>query len=118
MVCSMQRSSLHKVLTTPRVLASDPCRNLLPAHPRYVDSFDVASPSGNQLSCLVMEKLGDSMSHVMSHFLGGVGVGLPLPVVQQLTRRVVRALDYLHRCEPGVGQAVSGNGLSTLVWGS
>lgn len=65
-----------------------------------------------------MEKLGESMSHVMSHFLGGLGVGLPLPVVQQLTRRVVRALDYLHRCERGVGQAVSGNVWSALVWGS
>ncbi|KAG1675978.1 hypothetical protein FOA52_014222 [Chlamydomonas sp. UWO 241] len=74
---------------------------------RCLAAFDVYSASGGAHSCLVMEQLGDSVSAVQREYIGGLGVGLPLPVVRQLTRRLVSSLDYLHRSRGIVHRDVS-----------
>ena len=67
---------------------------------RYVDWFILPGPGG-QHACLVTEHLGSSLSDVMRRYGGGLEIGLPMPVVQALTRQMTQALDYLHRWAGG-----------------
>lgn len=61
---------------------------------RLLDSFEHSGPHGLHV-CMVFEVLGDNMLALIKAF---DYKGVPLPVVRSLTRQMLVALDYLHRC--------------------
>jgi serine/threonine-protein kinase SRPK3 len=61
---------------------------------RLLDSFEHAGPHGLHV-CMVFEVLGDNLLALIKAFNYK---GIPLDVVRSLTRQMLVALDYLHRC--------------------
>jgi hypothetical protein len=61
---------------------------------KLLDSFEHFGPHGLHV-CMVFEVLGDNLLSLIKAF---DYKGVPLPVVRTLTRQMLVALDYLHRC--------------------
>ena len=62
----------------------------------------------------MLEPLGDSLVTAVQRYIGGLGIGLPVPVVQRITKRMVKALDYLHK-SVWCGRVLEGVGYQQLL---
>lgn len=60
---------------------------------RLLDHFDHVGPNGRHV-CMVFEVLGDNLLALIKQYNYK---GVPLPIVRNLTRQMLIALDYLHR---------------------
>lgn len=72
-------------------------------------NHDQLLSAGGRHHALVLERLGDSLEEVMAKYggslmprgPGGSAPGLPMPVVRKVVRRLLLALDQLHRWVAG-----------------
>ncbi|GLC46377.1 hypothetical protein PLESTB_001768700 [Pleodorina starrii] len=61
---------------------------------RLCDSFEHSGPNGRHV-CLVFEVLGDNLLALIKRY---DYKGIPIPIVRNLARQMLVALDYMHRC--------------------
>lgn len=60
---------------------------------RLYDSFEHSGPNGRHV-CLVFEVLGDNLLALIKRYNYK---GIPIPIVRNLARQMLIALDYMHR---------------------
>ncbi|KXZ45785.1 hypothetical protein GPECTOR_50g578 [Gonium pectorale] len=61
---------------------------------RLYDSFEHSGPNGRHV-CLVFEVLGDNLLALIKRY---DYKGIPIPIVRNLAKQMLVALDYMHRC--------------------
>ncbi|GLI61516.1 hypothetical protein VaNZ11_003896 [Volvox africanus] len=61
---------------------------------RLYDSFEHSGPNGKHV-CLVFEVLGENLLALIKRY---DYKGIPIPIVRNMARQMLVALDYMHRC--------------------
>lgn len=85
---------------SPAVAGADTATLKAPIRPpiSYLKGHFLHDSKAGRHAVLVLEPCGDDMGSVTQRFVGGMGLGLPMPVVQMFAKQTLEALDYLHRC--------------------